>query len=118
MLGQEPHEQRAWEPDDVEVVALDPLDETRTEPLDRVAAGPVAPLLLADVARNVPRRERPEGHARRLVCDLLPRARQQADPRDDLVRPSRERLEHLLCVLWPGRLAERAAVHDDRRVDP
>ena len=53
-LGEQADEQRAGKPDDVQVVALDPLDERRAEPLDRVGAG--APLPLA--ARQVVARGR------------------------------------------------------------
>ena len=43
MSGERVDQQRRGEPDDVEVVAVDPRDEAGAETLDRVAAGPPAP---------------------------------------------------------------------------
>ena len=43
-LGEQPDEQRGREADDVQVVALDPLDERGAEALDRVGAGAALPL--------------------------------------------------------------------------
>ena len=59
-LGQQAHEQRGREADDVEVVALDPLDEAAPTALDRVAAGAALPLAVAEVVREVARVERAE----------------------------------------------------------
>ena len=87
-------EQRAGEPDDVEVVALDPLDEPAAEPLDRVAAGAPLPLAARDVAptaasssgRNVTTVSR--------VVDHLAGRRDQAEPGQDRVRAARELAQH------------------------
>src|SRR4051794_987008 len=85
--GEQPDERRGGKPDDVEVVPLDPLDERRSEPLDRIRAGAALPLAGGDVCGAVGGCERPEGHPRRLRVDLLPRAGAEAEARDDLVRP-------------------------------
>ena len=68
----EPHEQRRRQADDVQVVALDPLDERRAATLDRIAAGASLPLPERDVGREVARRELAERDGRRLVLDELP----------------------------------------------
>ena len=44
------------EADDVQVVAVDPLDEAAAETLDRVAAGAALPLAARDVALELARR--------------------------------------------------------------
>ena len=43
-VREQSHEQRGRQADDVQVVALDPLDEGGAEALDRVAAGAALPL--------------------------------------------------------------------------
>ena len=50
-------EERARKPDDVEVVALDALDEAAAEALDRVRAGAPLPLAARDVRGDELRRE-------------------------------------------------------------
>src|SRR5262245_19772050 len=75
--GEEPDEQRRGEPDDVQVVALDPLDERGAEALDRVRPRPTLPLAARHVPLDVARAERPERHERRLPPALLPVRRPQ-----------------------------------------
>ena len=49
---EEREEKRTREPHDVQVVALDPLDEPSAEPLDRVPAGAALPLPALEVRRQ------------------------------------------------------------------
>src|SRR3954452_7702001 len=93
---QKSDEQRAGQADDVEEVAFDPVDETRAETLDRIAAGPSGPLARGHVVRELARRELAERHERRLRMELLPRDGPQAEPRDDGMRATGQRLEHRL----------------------
>ena len=51
-LREQPHEQSPGQADDVQVVALDPLDEARAEALDRVPAGATLPLAAREVVRD------------------------------------------------------------------
>src|SRR5262249_13793635 len=117
VLGQEPDQQGARETDDVEVVAFDPLDERGAEPLDRVGTGAVAPLAASKVVRDVGVVERTEGDERRFGVELLPGSPPQAEPRDDLVLPARERLEHSASVLVVLGLPELLAATEDDGVD-
>src|SRR5689334_4027982 len=75
--------------DDIEVVALDPCHEHSAAALDRVAAGPSAPLL----GGQIPVQQRPvelvERHPRALDRLLLA----HHDAADDLVRAPAERLQ-------------------------
>src|SRR5205823_4474825 len=48
-LRQKPHEKRARKADDVQVVALDPLDEGAAPPLDRIGARAALPLAAREV---------------------------------------------------------------------
>ena len=72
-LGEQADEQRAGQTDDVQVVALDPLDEAAAEPLDRVGAGAALPLAAARRRRRCraasASRKRDGG---RVVLDDLP----------------------------------------------
>ena len=113
-------EQRAGKPDDVEVVALDPLDEAAAEALDRVRAGASLPLAARDVrARASSSASEPERDVGRA------RARRTSSP-----APSRQTPETTVCVRpesscehprAPRRasagFAVDAAVEDDGRVD-
>ena len=83
-------EERAREPDDVEVVAVDPLDEAAAEALDRVRAGAALPLPARDVGGDRLCCQKPEGHIGQLVRDdhVLVGA-EQAEPGDDGVRAAR-----------------------------
>src|SRR5262249_19004464 len=85
-LRQKTHQRRRRKPPDVEVVALDPLDERGADALDRVRARAPLPLSRHDVRRDVAGVERPEGHARDGVLDRLPAGRDEAEPGDDVVR--------------------------------
>jgi len=107
------HEQRRRQADDVEVVALDPLDESRAPALDRVAACAALPLGARHVPGDVARRQLAEGDERHLAVHLLPRRREQRQAGDDLVRAAREALEHLLRGFGALRLAVDAAGADD-----
>ena len=110
--------ERRRKPHDVQVVALDPLDERAAQPLDRIGARALAPLLGADVTGDVPGRQGPERDARRFAMELLPRRSPQTQPGDDLVGRPGERLEHSLGVRRIGRLAEDLTVAEHDRVDP
>ena len=116
-MDQEADEEGGWEADDVEVVALDALDQARAQALDRIAARSSLPLAAADVVGQVPRGQRPERDRRHLVLELLPPGRDEAEPRDDLVRAARQPLEHPLGLGRVAGLAEGPPVDDDRRVD-
>src|SRR5437868_3849863 len=94
-LGEERDERRRGETDDVEVVALDALDERGAAPLNRVPAGAAFPLARRELPREVARAQGTEGDERRLRADLLPRRSAQAEAGDDLVRAAGEQLEHL-----------------------
>ena len=52
MAPEQVDEQRARKADDIEVVPVDPLDEPAAEPLDRVGAGPAAPLATDEIGRD------------------------------------------------------------------
>src|SRR5437868_2078176 len=113
-LDEEPNERRRRKADDVEVVALDPLDERRAASLDRVPAGASFPFAGREVRREVARRQSTEGDERGLRAHLLPCVRAQAQARHDLVSASREELEHLLRRSLVRRLPKHgaAAAHD------
>src|SRR4029453_8053424 len=110
---QETDEEGSWEADDVQVVAFEAPDQGRAGALGGVPAGPSLPLATAHVMREVARRQSPKRHPRRLAVQFLPRGRPQAKPRDDLVRPPRQPLEHRLGGTGARGLAERLPVHDD-----
>src|SRR5437773_12420 len=65
------HQQRRREADDVQVVALDSLDERGAATLDRVRARAVSPLAGAEIGADVARAERAERHPRDGVLDDL-----------------------------------------------
>src|SRR5262245_10491967 len=79
-LRQETDQERGWEADDVQIVALDALDQGRAEPLDRIPARAALPLTAAHVVSQVPGRQHPERDHRCLAVQLLPRARPQTEP--------------------------------------
>src|ERR671911_1852309 len=116
-LGEHADEQRGRKPDDVQVIALDPLDERAAPPLDRVGARPSLPLSVREMARELPRRQLPEGDVRRLVLDHLPARRDQAEAGHHGVRLAGQLLEHPLRVGRVGGLAVHAAVEPDGGVD-
>src|SRR5665648_671322 len=80
---------------DVEVVAVDTLDERRTDALDGVRAGALAPLAASDVARDVPGAQRPEGDACDRVRGLAALAGTQVQAAIDLVTAAGEQAEVL-----------------------
>ena len=102
--------------DDVEVVALDPLDESGALPLDRVAARASLPLPARHVPGDVARRQLAERDARHLAVHLLPRRREQRQAGDDFVRPAGQALEHLLGRLRACGLAVDAPVEQTTSV--
>src|SRR5438477_6671932 len=116
--GEKSDEKRAGQTDDIEEVAFDPLDETRTQALDRVPAGASLPLARADVMRQLARRQLAERHERRLGVKLLPGSGSQAKPGDDRVRPAPERLEHRLGLRFVRRLSEQLTLEQHLGVDP
>src|SRR4029079_16990943 len=108
-LDKQPDKERRWEADDVQVVALDPLDQGTTQALDRIAARSSLPLAAPDVVGQVTCGQRSKRHLRRLAVPLLPGGSPQAEARHDLVRPSRQALEHRPGRGRIRRLAERLA---------
>src|SRR5262245_36094958 len=72
-------EPRPREADDVQIVAVDTLHQTRAETLDRVAPRAVAPLSALHVCRDLRACQLPERHPRHRVADLLPERPHQAD---------------------------------------
>src|SRR5690348_2776543 len=103
-LREQAHEDGRGQPDDVQVVALDALDERRTPPLDGIAAGAALPLAAREVPREVAGRQRPEGDERRRVLDVLPPRGHEREPGDDGMRAPAELVEHPLGVAGVGRL--------------
>ena len=109
-LGEQADEQRRRQADDVEVVALDPLDEARAEALDRVRAGASLPLAAATYVatsrgvsvRNVTRvTSRPHSSHAGVT---------QAQPETtSCVRPE-SAFEHLRRIALVARLAEQTPV--------
>ena len=89
----------------------------RRGPGSRSRRRPALPLRGADVRLDVARRQRPERDARLLGLDHFPRSRAQAEPRDDHVRPARERSEHPLRLGRVGRLRIHAVHADHCRID-
>ena len=75
---------------------MEPLDETTTEPLDRVAPRTAAPFPARDVHGEVCGRKLPEPHSRALLVDDL-----EPDPEE-----TQPRLHH---VSLAGELPEPAA---------
>src|SRR5688572_7075069 len=116
-LREEADEQRRRQADDVQVVALDLLDEGGAAALDRIPAGASLPLAVRQVVGELTRRELPEGDARGVVLDDLPARREQAEARDDDMRLACELLEHLLRLLGARGLAVDPAAERDRGVD-
>src|SRR5579862_2373656 len=110
---EQPDEQRHRQADDVEVVALDPLDERRATALDCIAAGSALPLPARDVPRDVARCQLAERDERGLAVHLLPRRRHEREAGDGLVRSAGEGLEHLLGVVGAAWLAVDASGADD-----
>ena len=109
----------AGKADDVEVVALDPLDEAGAEALDRVGAGALAPLLAARCSAAMSR-----GVSARKVTASSSRAR--APPRRASAgrgprRPRASGPESVSSIRsaspGAGGLAEDPAADDDDRVD-
>ena len=97
---EEGDEQRAGKPDDVQVVAVDPLDETAAQSLDRVRTGAPLPLPALEVRRRPSPARAAECHVGDLVAD------------ESWSGPSRQRPE---TTVWFGRRA-RAASARRRRV--
>src|SRR5947209_12297305 len=89
-LGEERDQRRRRKPDDVEVIALDALDERRAASLNRVPAGASFPFARREIRREVARSQSAERDEGRLRAQLLPRVRAQAEAGDHLVRASRE----------------------------
>src|SRR5512132_2247873 len=117
-LRKQADEKRRRQPDDVQVVAVDPLDERRAEALDRIATRTLPPLFADDVKAELARRQCPKRDARHGVTQLLPRRRQQAEPGDDLVRLAGKLLQHRFGLRFVTRLAVDAAVEHDLGVHP
>ena len=111
-------EQRRRQADDVQVVAVDPLDEAGAEALDRVARprGPPTRRPRRSVASS-PRVSGRNVTSVVTVCSSSHASRPQAEPRDDLVRPAGERREHRSRLGGVRRLAEHRAVEQHLGVD-
>ncbi len=116
-LGEQAHEQRRGQPDDVQIVALDPLDEGAAAALDRVGARASLPLAVHHVHRQLTGRQLAKGDEGLLVLDDLPARREQAETRNDCVRPAGELLEHVLGLACVRRLAVEPVAEPHRRVD-
>src|SRR5262249_61401649 len=84
-FGEQPDEQRGRESDDVQVVAVDPFDQTGAETLDRVGTRASLPLAGGDVRSDVAGGQRPEGDTGRLGVQFLPGGGEQAEAGNDLV---------------------------------
>ena len=101
----------AGETDDVEVVAVDPLDEPPAEALDRVRAGSPLPLPARDV-----RLDDCSGESTRNVTSVSScattssSAAEQADAGDDRVRAAGQLVEHVRRRRRVGGLAVDATV--------
>src|SRR4051794_28357574 len=105
--------------DDVEVVALDALDEHGAGALDGVAAGAALPFAGAHVPvqqRGVRRAETDLGDLDRGVAQLA--VTDDGDRADDLVGASRQAREVCARLAGVGRLAEDVAVDGHERVRP
>src|SRR5215467_11507017 len=90
VLLEEGDEERAREPDDVQVVALDAFDEAAADTLDCISPGASLPLPAPEIALDRFSREQAEGDLRPLVRQDLVVAREEAQARDDGVRPAGE----------------------------
>ena len=117
-LREDADEQRGRQADDVQVVALDPLDERGAAALDRVAAGASLPLAERQVRGEVARRQGPEGDAASSSCSTSsqPGVIRQRPETTTCVRPA-SASSISLGVGEVGRLAVRAPVEDDGGVD-
>src|SRR5450759_5236322 len=102
--GERRQQGRHRQADDVEVVAVDTLDERRPDSLDSVGAGALAPLAAGDVARDVPGAERPKGDARDGVRGLGALRRAQVEAAVDLVTAAGEQAEVLPASCSPAAL--------------
>src|SRR5689334_11144460 len=100
-------EQRAHrEADDVEVVAVDALDQRAAAALDRVAAGALFPLAALEIPLDHAVVERPERDLRdRGVRAHRPVLVEERDAADDVVRAAREVAQRLARGVLVGRLA-------------
>ena len=76
-VGEHADEEGRGKTDDIEVVALDALDEGGAAALDCIAARSALPLAGAYVLGHVPRRQLPEHDLGLLVLDCLPPRREQ-----------------------------------------
>jgi hypothetical protein len=97
-------EECAGEPDDVEVVAVDALDEAPAEALDGVRTGAPLPLAAIQVRVQNVVLERSEGDVRRRVVEDIVVAAEQAHARDDGMRPAGELAKDSLGVVTIGAL--------------
>src|SRR5262245_42491554 len=116
-LGEKADEKSGGEPHDVQIVALDPLDEGGAGSLDRIAAGAPLPFAQREVGSDLAVGERAEDDRCRLVLDDLPLLGAETQARDDLVRLPRKGAEHRPRGRRVSGLAEDAAFEDDRRID-
>src|SRR6476619_3437084 len=116
-LGQQAYEHGSREADDVQVVALHPLDECGAATLDRVAACAPFPLAARGVPGEIARRQRAECDERRGELDVLPAGRHERQAGDDGMRTTRKLLEHAFRVRNAVGLRVDAAFEDDCGVD-
>src|SRR5437016_6145546 len=98
------------QPDDVQVVALDPLDEHATAPLDRVAAGAAAPLAGPQIPVHGGLVERVKRDPRDLDRGLRLAVAHEREAADHVVRPAAERPQRGRGCRIVGRLAPDDAV--------
>src|SRR6266536_2152575 len=116
-LREEPDEQDGRQSDHIEVVAFDSPDQSSASPLDRVPAGASFPLAGRDVRPELARSQIADRHLGRLVLDVFPAGREQAETRDHRVRLAAQLLEHPLGIGGVFRLAEDPAVEHNGCVD-
>ena len=115
-LREEPDEQCGRQADDVQVVALDPLDERRAAALDRVAARASLPLAVREVVRELARRQLAEGDAASTSCSTTSQpgvSRQRPETTTCVLPDSRSSIRSASAAF--GRLAEDRAVERRRR---
>ena len=83
MTLEDGHEERARKTDDVEIVALDSLDEAAAETLDRIGACPSLPLAAVEVQLELGIGDRAKRDLRHRVLDDRESRAEQAQAGDD-----------------------------------
>jgi hypothetical protein len=110
-------QQCGWQPDDVQVVAIDPLHETSTETLDRVAARAAEPFLRIENPLDLGIPELSEGDAGDRVVDNGEVGANEAHSADNLVGATCKLSKHPAGLATVTRLAIDPASEMNGRVD-